>query len=232
MPLTYACTVVLLDPTDLRSADTLLQQHLDQVHQPKPLLVACKMQPYMDSVQVTKSPKPVASCAMPVGPGMDIKTDTPLVKKAREGVMEFLLVIGDAMPFLYSIVAYTFVRVTGVKRCLVSKVYLSWSYTKATMCYVQINHPLDCPICDQGGECDLQDQAMQYGSDRGRFIEMKRAVEDKNLGPLVKTVMNRCIHCTRCVRFASEIAGKFCILIAIVSGKSLLTMVLAYLGLL
>ncbi len=73
---------------------------------------------------------------------------------------------------------------------------------------MQINHPLDCPICDQGGECDLQDQAMQYGSDRGRFIEMKRAVEDKNLGPLVKTVMNRCIHCTRCVRFASEIAGK------------------------
>lgn len=112
-------------------------------------------------VEVTKSPKPVASCAMPVGPGMDIKTDTPLVKKAREGVMEFLL----------------------------------------------INHPLDCPICDQGGECDLQDQAMQYGSDRGRFVEMKRAVEDKNLGPLVKTVMNRCIHCTRCVRFASEIAG-------------------------
>lgn len=73
---------------------------------------------------------------------------------------------------------------------------------------MQINHPLDCPICDQGGECDLQDQAMQYGSDRGRFVEMKRAVEDKNLGPLVKTVMNRCIHCTRCVRFASEIAGK------------------------
>lgn len=96
------------------------------------------------------------------------------------------------------------------------------------MCYVQINHPLDCPICDQGGECDLQDQAMQYGSDRGRFIEMKRAVEDKNLGPLVKTVMNRCIHCTRCVRFASEIAGKFCCLIALVSGKPLLNMVLAW----
>ena len=75
---------------------------------------------------------------------------------------------------------------------------------------MQINHPLDCPICDQGGECDLQDQAMQYGSDRGRFVEMKRAVEDKNLGPLVKTSMNRCIHCTRCVRFASEIAGKCC----------------------
>lgn len=72
----------------------------------------------------------------------------------------------------------------------------------------QINHPLDCPICDQGGECDLQDQAMTYGSDRGRFIEVKRAVEDKNLGPLVKTVMNRCIHCTRCVRFSTEIAGQ------------------------
>lgn len=83
-------------------------------------------------------------------------------------------------------------------------------YAKATLYSMQINHPLDCPICDQGGECDLQDQAMQYGSDRGRFIEMKRAVEDKNLGPLVKTVMNRCIHCTRCVRFASEIAGKYC----------------------
>lgn len=112
-------------------------------------------------VEVEKSPKPVASCAMPAGPGMKIKTETPLVKKAREGVMEFLL----------------------------------------------INHPLDCPICDQGGECDLQDQAMIFGSDRSRFVEVKRAVEDKNLGPLVKTVMTRCIHCTRCVRFASEIAG-------------------------
>lgn len=98
---------------------------------------------------------------MPAAPGMNIKTDTPLVKKAREGVMEFLL----------------------------------------------INHPLDCPICDQGGECDLQDQAMQFGSDRGRFTEVKRAVVDKNLGPLVKTVMTRCIHCTRCVRFAKEVAG-------------------------
>ncbi|EFJ45606.1 NADH:ubiquinone oxidoreductase 76 kDa subunit [Volvox carteri f. nagariensis] len=112
-------------------------------------------------VEVEKVPKPVASCAMPAGPGMKIKTDTPMVKKAREGVMEFLL----------------------------------------------INHPLDCPICDQGGECDLQDQAMIFGSDRSRFVETKRAVEDKNLGPLVKTVMNRCIHCTRCVRFASEVAG-------------------------
>ncbi|EIE20556.1 NADH:ubiquinone oxidoreductase 76 kDa subunit, partial [Coccomyxa subellipsoidea C-169] len=112
-------------------------------------------------VEVEKSPKPVASCAMPAGPGMNIKTDTPLVKKAREGVMEFLL----------------------------------------------INHPLDCPICDQGGECDLQDQSMHFGSDRGRFTEMKRSVQDKNLGPLVKTVMTRCIHCTRCVRFATEVAA-------------------------
>lgn len=92
---------------------------------------------------------------------MKIKTNTPIAKKAREGVMEFLL----------------------------------------------MNHPLDCPICDQGGECDLQDQSMAFGSDRGRFTEMKRSVVDKNLGPLVKTVMTRCIQCTRCVRFASEIAG-------------------------
>lgn len=112
-------------------------------------------------VEVEKSPKPVASCAMPANPGMNIKTDTPLVKKAREGVMEFLLA----------------------------------------------NHPLDCPICDQGGECDLQDQAMMFGSDRSRFTEAKRGVQDKNLGPLVKTVMTRCIHCTRCVRFAKEVAG-------------------------
>uniref|UniRef100_A0A2N9ETV8 2Fe-2S ferredoxin-type domain-containing protein n=1 Tax=Fagus sylvatica TaxID=28930 RepID=A0A2N9ETV8_FAGSY len=106
-------------------------------------------------VEVEKSPKPVASCAMPALPGMKIKTDTPLAKKAREGVMEFLL----------------------------------------------MNHPLDCPICDQGGECDLQDQSMAFGSDRGRFTEVKRSVVDKNLGPLVKTVM------TRCVRFATEVAG-------------------------
>lgn len=97
---------MLLDP-DLRSVDSLLQRHLDQVHQPKPLLVACQVQPYMHCVQVTKSPKPVASCAMPVGPGMDIKTDTPLVKKAREGVMEFLLVIGDAMLILFCIASCT-----------------------------------------------------------------------------------------------------------------------------
>ncbi|KAK3814178.1 MAG: G subunit of NADH dehydrogenase [Benniella sp.] len=114
-------------------------------------------------VEVEKSPKPVASCAFPVMPGMKIKTDTNLVKKAREGVMEFLLA----------------------------------------------NHPLDCPICDQGGECDLQDQSVRYGSDRGRFSEVvgKRAVEDKELGPLIKTTMTRCIHCTRCVRFANEVAG-------------------------
>jgi NADH dehydrogenase (ubiquinone) Fe-S protein 1 len=112
-------------------------------------------------VEIEKSPKPVASCAMPTMPGMKIFTNSPMVKKAREGVMEFLLA----------------------------------------------NHPLDCPICDQGGECDLQDQAMLYGSDRSRYTENKRAVEDKNLGPLVKTSMNRCIHCTRCVRFSQEVAG-------------------------
>jgi NADH-quinone oxidoreductase subunit G len=112
-------------------------------------------------VEMEKAPKPIASCAMPAADNMVIKTDTPLVKKARRGVMEFLL----------------------------------------------INHPLDCPICDQGGECDLQDQSMAYGFDRGRYIENKRAVKDKNLGPLVKTFMNRCIHCTRCIRFATEVAG-------------------------
>src|SRR5579864_6435272 len=106
-------------------------------------------------------PKPQASCALPVADKMEILTQTPMVKKARNGVMEFLL----------------------------------------------INHPLDCPICDQGGECDLQDQAMAYGFDRSRFHENKRAVPDKELGPLVKTVMNRCIQCTRCVRFATEVAG-------------------------
>src|SRR5271170_2298875 len=109
-------------------------------------------------------PKPQASCALPAAENMEIFTDTPMVKKARHGVMEFLL----------------------------------------------INHPLDCPICDQGGECDLQEQAMAFGSDRSRFpigTEDKRAVEDKDFGPLVKTSMNRCIHCTRCVRFAVEVAG-------------------------
>ncbi len=114
-------------------------------------------------------PKPQASCAMgvrdlrpgPNGEAPEIFTNTPMVKKAREGVMEFLL----------------------------------------------INHPLDCPICDQGGECDLQDQAMAYGMDSSRFYENKRAVEDKYIGPLVKTIMTRCIHCTRCVRFTTEVAG-------------------------
>lgn len=112
-------------------------------------------------VEVEKSPKPVASCAMPIMPGMNIKTDTTLVHRAREGVMEFLLA----------------------------------------------NHPLDCPICDQGGECDLQDQSLQFGNDKGRFAFNKRTVEDKDIGPLVKTVMTRCIHCTRCVRFTHEVAG-------------------------
>jgi NADH-quinone oxidoreductase subunit G len=112
-------------------------------------------------VEQEKAPKPIASCAMPVMDGMVIRTNTPMVRKARNGVMEFLLV----------------------------------------------NHPLDCPICDQGGECDLQDQAMAYGYDRSRFHENKRAVPDKDLGPLVKTSMNRCIQCTRCVRFATEVAG-------------------------
>ena len=106
-------------------------------------------------------PKPIASCAMPAAEGMAIKTDSPMVKKAREGVMEFML----------------------------------------------INHPLDCPICDQAGECDLQDQAMGYGGDRSRYQEAKRAVENKHMGPLISTIMTRCIHCTRCVRFATEVAG-------------------------
>ena len=112
-------------------------------------------------VDLEKSPKPVASCAMPAGDGMVVSTRSDEAEKARNGVMEFLL----------------------------------------------INHPLDCPICDQGGECDLQDQAMAYGYDRGRYGENKRAVKDKYMGPLVSTIMTRCIHCTRCVRFAEEIAG-------------------------
>ncbi len=106
-------------------------------------------------------PKPQASCALPAAEGQEIFTDTPMVKKARHGVMEFLL----------------------------------------------INHPLDCPICDQGGECDLQDQAMGYGRDDSRYQENKRAVEEKYMGPLIKTVMTRCIQCTRCVRFITEVAG-------------------------
>ena len=112
-------------------------------------------------VEMEKSPKPIASCAMPAANGMNIKTNTPLVEKARKGVMEFLLV----------------------------------------------NHPLDCPVCDQGGECDLQDQSMYYGVDKSRFKENKRHVPEKYMGPLIKTQMTRCIHCTRCVRFATEVAG-------------------------
>ena len=112
-------------------------------------------------VEIEKSPKPVASCAMPVADGMKIHTNTESVRLAREGVMEFLL----------------------------------------------INHPLDCPICDQGGECDLQDQAMGYGRDFSRYLENKRAVDEKQFGPLIQTYMTRCIHCTRCVRFMEEVAG-------------------------
>jgi len=112
-------------------------------------------------VEMEKSPKPIASCAMPATEGMNIKTNTASVEKARKGVMEFLLA----------------------------------------------NHPLDCPVCDQGGECDLQDQSMYYGVDKSRFIENKRQVKEKYMGPLIKTQMTRCIHCTRCVRFATEVAG-------------------------
>ena len=112
-------------------------------------------------VEMEKSSKPIASCAMPATEGMKIKTNTEKVEKARKGVMEFLLA----------------------------------------------NHPLDCPVCDQGGECDLQDQSLYYGFDKSRFKENKRKVKDKYMGPLIKTIMTRCIHCTRCVRFATEVAG-------------------------
>ena len=112
-------------------------------------------------VQMGSSQKPIASCSMPAAEGMNIKTDTPLVTKAREGVLEFLL----------------------------------------------INHPLDCPICDQGGECDLQDITLGYGRGKSRFSLNKRAVKNKYMGPLIKPIMTRCIHCTRCIRFANEIAG-------------------------
>ena len=106
-------------------------------------------------------PKPAASCALPAGDGMVVKTNTEKVKKFREGVMEFML----------------------------------------------INHPLDCPICDQGGECDLQDQSMAYGIGNVRYNEKRRLVKEKHIGPLIRTIMTRCIHCTRCVRFADEVAG-------------------------
>ena len=112
-------------------------------------------------VEMEKSQKPIASCAMPAAEGMKIKTNSKMVEKARKGVMEFLLV----------------------------------------------NHPLDCPVCDQGGECDLQDQSLYYGFDGSRFKENKRLVKDKYMGPLIKTQMTRCIHCTRCIRFATEVAG-------------------------
>ena len=112
-------------------------------------------------VEMEKSLKPIASCAMPAADGMKIKTNTSFVEKARKGVMEFLLA----------------------------------------------NHPLDCPVCDQGGECDLQDQSLFYGLDNSRYTENKRQVKEKYMGPLIKTEMTRCIHCTRCIRFATEIAG-------------------------
>ncbi len=112
-------------------------------------------------VEIEKMPKLQASCAVLISDNMFIRTNSPLVLKSREGVLEFLL----------------------------------------------INHPLDCPICDQGGECDLQDQSLFYGGDKNRFKEFKKAIEDKYCGPLIKTIMTRCIYCTRCIRFASEIIG-------------------------
>jgi NADH dehydrogenase (ubiquinone) Fe-S protein 1 len=115
-------------------------------------------------VELKNSPKPIVSCAMSAKSCLnntEIFTESPLVKKARENILEFLL----------------------------------------------LNHPLDCPICDQGGECDLQDQSLYFGTSKKRFYNFKRIVTDKNIGPIVKTVMTRCIHCTRCVRFSTEIAG-------------------------
>lgn len=112
-------------------------------------------------IEEKSSIKPLASCAISITSGMNIFTNTEIVKKAREGVLEYLL----------------------------------------------INHPLDCPICDQGGECDLQDQTMVFGADRGRFYEEKRTVPNKNFGYLIKTFLNRCIHCARCTRFLEELSG-------------------------
>lgn len=115
-------------------------------------------------VELKNSPKPVVSCAVSAKANLlnsEVYHESTLVKKARESILEFLL----------------------------------------------LNHPLDCPICDQGGECDLQDQSLVFGATKRRFYKFKRIVRDKNLGPIVKTVMTRCIHCTRCIRFASEIAG-------------------------
>jgi len=112
-------------------------------------------------IEEKSSLKPLASCAITISNGMGIQTETEMVKKAREGVLEYLL----------------------------------------------INHPLDCPICDQGGECDLQDQTMVFGADRGRFYENKRSTPNKNLGYLIKTFLNRCIHCARCTRFLADLTG-------------------------
>ncbi|XP_064489572.1 NADH-ubiquinone oxidoreductase 75 kDa subunit, mitochondrial-like [Ornithodoros turicata] len=155
---------VLVDPgTTILQAAALVGVEIPRFCYHERLSVAgnCRM----CLVEVEKSPKPVAACAMPVMKGWRVKTNSDMTRKAREGVMEFLL----------------------------------------------MNHPLDCPICDQGGECDLQDQSMAFGSDRSRFTDIKytgkRAVEDKDIGPLVKTIMTRCIQCTRCIRFASEVAG-------------------------
>src|SRR6185437_16952989 len=147
--------------------DTVLQASLSNgieiprfcYHEKLSIAGNCRM--CLVEISYPKSLKPMASCALPLVENMVIFTNTMLVKKAREGVLEFLLA----------------------------------------------NHPLDCPICDQGGECDLQDESLYFGGDRGRFYEEKRSVEDKECGPLIKTVMNRCIHCTRCVRYAVEIAG-------------------------
>ncbi|MCX7343415.1 MAG: NADH-quinone oxidoreductase subunit NuoG [Proteobacteria bacterium] len=132
-------------------------------------------------VEVEKSSKPVASCATAVYEGMVVRTKTPMVEKARKGVLELLL----------------------------------------------INHPLDCPICDQGGECDLQDITLNYGSDNSRYDFSKRAVHDKYMGPFIKTVMNRCIHCTRCVRFATDVAG---VQEIGTSGRGENTEIISYLG--
>jgi len=114
-------------------------------------------------IEEKSSIKPIASCAVTISNGMHVHTNTEIVKKAREGILEYLL----------------------------------------------INHPLDCPICDQGGECDLQDQSMAFGSDSGRFYEDKRTTPNKNLGFLVKTFLNRCIHCARCTRFLHDLTGTF-----------------------
>jgi len=155
---------VLVDPgTTILNAAALVGVEIPRFCYHNKLSIAgnCRM----CLVEVEKSPKPQAACAMPVMNGMRIHTDSPITRKAREGVMEFIL----------------------------------------------INHPLDCPICDQGGECDLQDQSMAFGSSRSRFVDVKfdgkAAFENKNIGPLVKTIMTRCIQCTRCVRFGNEIAG-------------------------